>query len=711
MTEPISLRELDAISVDRLQGVGEQRRASLEQVEVQSVFDLLTHYPRRYIDRSHEAKLVDVDPGQQVMIVGDIEKVTSRRTRNRKSIVEASLSDETGSLKLVFFNQAWRSKQLDQGLTVALFGKVELYRNQLQMTNPLVDLVGDRTGRIVAIYPQSEKAGLTTWDIGRWCTEALRRCQSRRIVDPLPEQYVRELGLLDRMSAFEAIHQPNSTSDVLRARDRLVLDELLRVQLVLRMRKVRRLHQASGVKHKVESALLTKFLDGLPFALTAAQERTMSEISTDLSSEQPMHRLLQGDVGAGKTLVAMHALLIAVAEGHQGALMAPTEVLAEQHYINLVELARSLEVEDQSTLAGVRPLSIKLLTNGVTASDRQRVVQGMEDGSVDLVIGTHALIQEGISFSSLSVVVVDEQHRFGVEQRSVLREQGRDDGKWPHLLVMTATPIPRTAAMTVYGDLDVSTLNELPPGRSPISTSWVSEDVQAVWGHVHSEVAKGRQAYVVCPLIEESDKLDASSAENTYLELVSGVLSDLRVGLLHGRLNAAEKQETMEAFRDGQLDVLVATTVIEVGVDVPNATTMVILSADRFGIAQLHQLRGRVGRGTHQSTCFLIAADQISEDAKARLSALEESNDGFALAERDLELRGEGTIFEQRQSGRNDLKLASLARDRIWVERARDLAEELVDDQGSLEGHHLYEDEVLWFVERRDDDAENLLRG
>tara|TARA_B100000902_G_scaffold324564_1_gene318791 strand:+ start:720 stop:2855 length:2136 start_codon:yes stop_codon:yes gene_type:complete len=711
MTEPISLRELDAISVDRLQGVGEQRRASLEQVEVQSVFDLLTHYPRRYIDRSHEAKLVDVDPGQQVMIVGDIEKVTSRRTRNRKSIVEASLSDETGSLKLVFFNQAWRSKQLDQGLTVALFGKVELYRNQLQMTNPLVDLVGDRTGRIVAIYPQSEKAGLTTWDIGRWCTEALRRCQSRRIVDPLPEQYVRELGLLDRMSAFEAIHQPNSTSDVLRARDRLVLDELLRVQLVLRMRKVRRLHQASGVKHKVESALLTKFLDGLPFALTAAQERTMSEISTDLSSEQPMHRLLQGDVGAGKTLVAMHALLIAVAEGHQGALMAPTEVLAEQHYINLVELARSLEVEDQSTLAGVRPLSIKLLTNGVTGSDRQRVVQGMEDGSVDLVIGTHALIQEGISFSSLSVVVVDEQHRFGVEQRSVLREQGRDDGKWPHLLVMTATPIPRTAAMTVYGDLDVSTLNELPPGRSPISTSWVSEDVQAVWGHVHSEVAKGRQAYVVCPLIEESDKLDASSAENTYLELVSGVLSDLRVGLLHGRLNAAEKQETMEAFRDGQLDVLVATTVIEVGVDVPNATTMVILSADRFGIAQLHQLRGRVGRGTHQSTCFLIAADQISEDAKARLSALEESNDGFALAERDLELRGEGTIFEQRQSGRNDLKLASLARDRIWVERARDLAEELVDDQGSLEGHHLYEDEVLWFVERRDDDAENLLRG
>ena len=711
MTESISLRDLDGISVDRLQGVGEQRRASLAQVEIHSVFDLLTHYPRRYIDRSHEAKLVDVDPGQQVMIVGDIEKVSSRRTRNRKSIVEASLSDETGSLKLVFFNQSWRSKQLDQGLTVALFGKVELYRDQLQMTNPLVDLVGDRTGRIVSIYPQSGKAGLTTWDIGRWSTEALRRCQSRRIIDPLPEKYLEELGLLGRMDAFEAIHQPNSMSDVLEARDRLVLDELLRVQLVLRMRKMRRLNQASGVKHQVDSALLTKFVEGLPFALTGAQQKTMSEISVDLKSEQPMHRLLQGDVGSGKTLVAMYALLIAVTEGHQGALMAPTEVLAEQHYLNLAELAKGLEVEDQSTLTGARPISVKLLTNRVTGSDRRRVVQGMEEGSVDLVIGTHALIQEGIRFSSLSVVVVDEQHRFGVEQRSVLRERGRDDGKWPHLLVMTATPIPRTAAMTVYGDLDVSTLNELPPGRTPISTKWISEDAESVWGHVHSEVAEGRQAYVVCPLIEESDNLHASSAETTYLELVSGVLSDLRVGLLHGRLNGAEKQETMEAFRDGRLDVLVATTVIEVGVDVPNATTMVILSADRFGIAQLHQLRGRVGRGTHKSSCFLITVDQISEDAKERLAALEDSNDGFALAERDLELRGEGTIFEQRQSGTNDLKLASLARDRVWVERARDLAEELVDDRGSLEGHRLYEDEVIWFVERRDDDAENLLRS
>ncbi len=711
MTEPLSLRELDAISVDRLQGVGEERRTSLGEVEIESVFDLLTHYPRRYVDRSREAKLGEVTPGQEVMVVADVESVKSRRTRNRRSIVEVSLSDDTGSLKLVFFNQAWRSKQLKQGLTVALFGKVDLYRGQLQMTNPLVDLVGDRTGRIIAIYPQSEKAGLTTWDIGRWSTEALRRCERRGIVEPLPVQVLHDLQLLGRTAAFKAIHQPNSMSEVSEARNRLVLDELLRVQLVLRLRKMRRLESASGIAHRCDSQLLASFYDRLPFELTAAQQRTMAEVEVDLKTEQPMHRLLQGDVGAGKTLVALHALLIAVADGHQGALMAPTEVLADQHYLSLVELAEGLEVSDDSTLMGVRPLSIKVLTNRITGTDRQRVVEGMGNGSVDLVIGTHALIQEGITFSSLSVVVVDEQHRFGVEQRSILRERGRPDGKWPHLLVMTATPIPRTAAMTVYGDLDVSTLDELPPGRTPITTFWVGDSDDTVWQHVRSEIALGRQAYVVCPLIEESDKLDADSAETTKDRLSKGELSGVKVGLLHGRLSGTDKQKTMDAFREGRLDVLVATTVIEVGVDVPNATTMIILSADRFGMAQLHQLRGRVGRGVHQSTCFLVTADEISDDAEARIRALEESTDGFALAERDLELRGEGTIFDQRQSGSNDLKLASLARDRVWVERARDLAATLVNENGSLEQHETLEDEVRWFVERRDDDAENLLRG
>ena len=711
MTEPLSLPELDAISVDRLQGIGPERRASLHEVQIESVLDLLTHYPRRYVDRSRAAKVSEVTPGQEVMVVGDIESVKSRRTRNRRSIVEVSLTDDTGSLRLVFFNQAWRSKQLKQDLTVALFGKVELYKGQPQMTNPIVDLVGDRTGRIIAIYPQSEKAGLTTWDLGRWSNEALRRCEHRGIGDPLPGEMLEDFQMVDRMAAFRAIHQPDSMSEVSEARNRLVLDELLRVQLVLRMRKIRRLESASGIPHRADGTLITSLLERLPFELTTAQRRTMTEIDVDLKTEQPMHRLLQGDVGAGKTLVALHALLTAVADGHQGALMAPTEVLAEQHYLSLIELVEQLEVPDDSTLTGRRPLSVKVLTNRITGTERQRVIAGMEDGSVDLVIGTHALIQEGVAFSSLSVVVVDEQHRFGVEQRSVLRERGRSDGKWPHLLVMTATPIPRTAAMTVYGDLDVSTLDELPPGRTPINTLWVRDDTEVVWQHVRSEIAQGRQAYVVCPLIEESDKLDANSAETTKNRLAREELAGIEVGILHGRLSAADKKETMTSFRNGQLDVLVATTVIEVGVDVPNATTMVVLSADRFGMAQLHQLRGRVGRGAHESTCFLVAMEEISEDAEARLRALEESTDGFALAERDLELRGEGTIFDQRQSGRNDLKLASLARDRVWVERARDLAALLVNESGSLEQYQALEDEVRWFVERRDDDAENLSRG
>ena len=385
--------------------------------------------------------------------------------------------------------------------------------------------------------------------------------------------------------------------------------------------------------------------------------------------------------------------------------MAPTEVLAEQHYLNLLRLAQNLEVPDPSTLDGKRPVSVKLLTNAVSGEDRRRLLRGMADGSVDLVVGTQALIQDGVDFGSLSVVVVDEQHRFGVEQRSALREQGRTDGRWPHLLVMTATP------MTVYGDLDVSVLDELPPGRSPIATSWISQSLEEVWLHLNSEVANGRQAYVVCPLIEDSEKLVASSAEKTQLELKNGPLSGVNVGLLHGRLSSDEKQSIMDDFRNGAIDVLVATTVIEVGVDVPNATTMVILSADRFGIAQLHQLRGRVGRGINESKCFLVTEGEISDDAKARLAALEESTDGFVLAERDLELRGEGTIFEQKQSGRNDLKLASLARDRIWVERAREIAAQLVDEKGRLGRYPLLDGEVQWFIDRRDDEAENLLRS
>jgi ATP-dependent DNA helicase RecG len=452
------------------------------------------------------------------------------------------------------------------------------------------------------------------------------------------------------------------------------------------------------------------FLSSLPYELTGAQQRVIAEILSDLAAPVPMHRLLQGDVGAGKTVVAVAALLVAVQGGHQGVLMAPTEVLAEQHAGSVRALLEGLVVAEPGSLLGQRPLSVALLTNRTRAAERRRVLAGLADGTIDLAIGTHALIQDGIAFHSLGVAVVDEQHRFGVEQRAALRV-ANSDGRVPDLLVMTATPIPRTAAMTVYGDLDVSVLDELPPGRTPIRTWWARDasDEQRAWQLVREQVAEGHRAYVVCPLIEESDKLEAASAEETFERLAAEDLSGLRLGLLHGRVPSEEKQSVMESFRSGAIDVLVATTVIEVGVDVPEATVMVVLDADRFGIAQLHQLRGRVGRGSAASECVLVAIGEMTPDGEARLEAMVRTTDGFDLAEVDLDLRGEGTVLGQRQKGRNDLQLASLRRDREWVERAREVAIELVGDGTGMADHPLLADEVRMLLD--DEEREFLFKS
>jgi len=424
-----------------------------------------------------------------------------------------------------------------------------------------------------------------------------------------------------------------------------------------------------------------------------------------------MHRLLQGDVGAGKTVVAVSALLCAVQGGHQGALMAPTEVLAEQHATGIRALLADLKVPDPGNLFGDRPLNVALLTNRITGQERRDVVAGLADGSIDIAIGTHALIQEGIEFHSLGCVVVDEQHRFGVEQRAALRQKGgtkgagsADDRVVPDVLVMTATPIPRTAAMTVYGDLDVSVLDELPPGRTPIVTHWANGPLMelAAWGDVKQHVANGQQAYVVCPLIEESEKLEVASAEETYERLVHQDLKGLRIGLLHGRMSSADKERVMNDFRSRELDVLVATTVIEVGVDVPNATVMVIVDADRFGIAQLHQLRGRVGRGAVASICWLVTNEV--EGPSPRVEALVKSTDGFELAEIDLDLRGEGTLMNTMQKGRSDLKLASLRRDRELVQLARRAAFDIVDPDPHLDDHPLLLDEVRLLLSAEDEE-------
>lgn len=702
----ITLRELAAIPVDKLKGVGDKKQASLHEVGVDTVLDLLTTYPRRWVDRTNEARVSDLVPGTEALVLVTVRTVTKRTMRNRRTMIEAKVGDGSGSLHIVFFNQPWRERQLREGLQMMLFGKADVYRGGLQMTNPIVDLIGDRTGKIVPIYPQSEKAQLSTWEIAGWVENALERCTARGFADPLPDVIRRDLGLIDRHTAMHQIHLPESMGEKEQARRRLAFDELLRVQTVLVMRKRAFEREQRGIRHDMGGELVRRFHTALPYELTGAQQRAIAEIDIDLAGPHPMHRLLQGDVGAGKTVVAVSALLCAVQGGHQGALMAPTEVLAEQHATGIRALLADLKVPDPGSLFGERPLSVALLTNRITGQDRRDVIAGFADGTIDIAIGTHALIQDAIEFDSLGCVVVDEQHRFGVEQRAALRMKGSgtgDDRVVPDVLVMTATPIPRTAAMTVYGDLDVSVLDELPPGRTPIVTHWANGPLMelAAWGDVRQHVANGQQAYVVCPLIEESEKLEVASAEETYERLVHQDLKGMRIGLLHGRMSSADKERVMNAFRERELDVLVATTVIEVGVDVPNATVMVIIDADRFGIAQLHQLRGRVGRGSTASICWLVTAEL--EGTSPRVEALVGSTDGFELAEIDLDLRGEGTLMNTAQKGRSDLKLASLRRDRVLVQLARQAAFDIVDPDPLLVDHDLLLDEVRLLMSAEDE--------
>jgi ATP-dependent DNA helicase RecG len=698
-----SLRELAAIPVSKVHRIGERRAEALATLGIESVLDLLIHYPRRYVDRTRQAALSELAVGEEAVVLATVRSSHTRRTRQGRALVELDVDDGTGRLRVSFFNQAWRAKQLPTGTEALFFGKLDVYRGRRQMTNPVVDLVGTRTGRIVPVYPTSERSGIDAWEFGEWVAEALRR--AGELADPLPQDVRRRLGMLDRTSALRAIHGPRTFDERDRGRHRLAFDELLRLQLQVVRRRLELERNARGIRHAVdppaERALVQPFLDQLPFVPTSAQRRAMAAIASDLAGPLPMHRLLQGDVGSGKTVVALAALLTAVQGGHQGALMAPTEVLAEQHHLAVRQLLGGLSVPDPGRLGGSRPLGVALLTNRTPAAERTRMRQQLADGGLDLVVGTHALLTEDVRFASLGMVVIDEQHRFGVEQRAALAAKGRaGSGSDPDLLVMTATPIPRTAAMVVFGDLDVTEIDELPAGRVPVTTTWVKTPAsqEEAWRRVRSEVAAGRRAYVVCPLVEGSERVQAASATAERERLAAAVLHDLEVGLLHGQLKAAEREQVMARFRKGELDVLVATTVIEVGVDVPEATVMVVEDADRFGIAQLHQLRGRVGRAELPSWCYLLS-DADSPEAERRLHALERSTDGFELAEVDLELRGEGTILGTRQKGRSDLRLASLRRgDRPLVEQARTVAEELLGDDPALV--HLPElaDEVELFV-------------
>jgi ATP-dependent DNA helicase RecG len=691
----LTLRELAEHPVSELRAVGPKLEERLAEMDIRTALDLLQHYPRRYHDRTKQSEIAELAVGEEATVFAEVKKIRGGRTRQGRAIVEGEVFDGSSYLRVVFFNQGWREKQLPVGTEAAFFGRVEYRRSRRQMTNPVVDVldrVGENTGAIVPVYPQSGKAEVFTWQLRKLLGACLEKTKRRGFADPLDAAVLKEHQLADRTDAYWGIHRPEAHADHRRAAQRLKFDEFLRMQVGLVARKRALEQEQTGIEHVIDGPLVHAFHAGLPFALTGDQRRALDEIFRDLAAPAPMHRLLQGDVGSGKTVVALSALLAAVQGGYQGAFMAPTEVLAEQHYLTSRRLLEGLTVPTEATLVGDRPVRAELLTNRTGAADRRRLVEGLRAGEVDIVIGTHALIYGEVEFPRLGVAVIDEQHRFGVEQRAVLRGMGEE----PDVLVMTATPIPRTAAMLVYGDLDKSELREMPPGRTPVTTHVVGPsplERAAAYDRLRSEVDAGRQAYVVCPLVEESPRVEVKAATEEFERLGREELAGLRLGLLHGQMPSRDKEAVMDAFRAGALDVLVATTVIEVGVDVSNATVMIVEDAERFGLSQVHQLRGRIGRGRDSSWCFLFA-DPTTPEAEGRMEALAASTDGFLLAERDLEIRGAGEVFGERQAGFSDLKLGRIPRDEAIVLGARAVAERILDEDPSLSQHGQLREEV-----------------
>lgn len=641
--------------------------------------------PWRYEDRSQARLIENLIPGQEVVVVAEIQTVTLTVTaRQRKKLVEVTVADRTGSLRLVWFNQPYLAETFQAGQWVMLYGLVKPKEGrwtQLQMENPLFEKLESgpqapghpdltHMGRIVPIYHGREtKTRAMPSDRIRAITKALIDQYADGAVDALPPAIRRGRRLLPFGEAIRAVHFPApgvNLDDVNCGRTpghrRFIFEDFLLLELALGRKRNAVTRERRTVTYTLEQPLSQRLLAALPFRLTPAQARVLRDIQQDLASPHPMNRLLQGDVGCGKTVVAVAAMLVAVGSGLQAALMAPTEILAEQHALNLRRLLEPLGV------------SCVLLAGGRAGKKRAEALAAIADGSAQIVIGTHALIQQGVAFHQLGLAVIDEQHKFGVMQRATLKEKGYS----PDVLVMTATPIPRTLALTVYGDLDLSVIDAMPPGRTPIRTLLFTESRRAhACRLIEDELAQGRQAYVVFPLVEESEKVDLQAAITGAERLQRGVFSRWTVGLIHGRMTSEAKDRVMTDFKAGRIQVLVATTVIEVGIDVANATVMLIEHADRFGLAQLHQLRGRVGRGAHQSSCLLMGPGRLSEDARRRLEALVKSHDGCVIAEEDMRIRGPGAFFGTRQWGPTDLRVAHLVRDAKILEEARDDAARL----------------------------------
>jgi ATP-dependent DNA helicase RecG len=639
------------LSIDALPGVGPTVKKRLTKLGLRTVGDALSYRPHRYEPAAPERRITELFGEDEAVIAGEVRSTRLQRARRLK-LVKARVADETGEITAVWFNQAWLADRLVPGMQVRLRGSL---RGQ-EFAVRSYDLNGvSSTADFAPVYPATEE--VTVKKLREVAGGALE--YARDVFDPLPARLKAAVGLPGRGDALAALHRPREEADGERARRRLAFDELLVLQLGLaRRRQGREEERATALDPPGE--LVGRYRSVLPFELTPDQERAIAEIDADLGQERPMERLLQGDVGSGKTVVALYALLRAAEAGRRGALMAPTETLAEQHFLT------------------IEPLCLEL---GVPCALLTRSVKH-DIAEAQVVVGTHALIQEGVELSNLAVAVVDEQHRFGVEQRAAIRA-----GRRPHTLHMTATPIPRTLALTVYGDLSVTEIAKPPANRKPIVTGWIPEErASEAYRRLTRLLKEGRQAYVVCPLIEESETSRARAAEAEAERLKANELREFRVGCLHGKLRPDDRRDLMAQFKARELDVLVATTVIEVGVDVPNATVMIVQEADRFGLAQLHQLRGRVGRGAEQSYCLLVSRrkEELTESAQARLEALVATTDGFELAEVDLELRGEGQLLGTRQSGLTDFRFAKLRADRDLLEQARQVAEQLVDHDGPL---------------------------
>ena len=689
--------------ITALSGIGPTMALRFAKLGVKTVRDMVYFFPRRHLDYGKKNLVSELEVGSEQTLIATVWKARQVILGGRPG-TEAIVGDETGNVRVVWFNQPYLAKSLRTNTQIVLSGKVGLFKGHKVFESPewesmeeSEDLV--HTGRLVPVYPLTE--GLSPRVVRRLVKETLARW-SPKLVDFLPKEVRERCALMELPQAIQQAHYPDSEQDKDEARRRLAFDELFVIQLGVFARKQEWQESQAVASLRIDDGLLQRFKSSLPFTLTSAQQRVLEEILSDLKKPRPMCRLLQGDVGSGKTVIATIALLMAAVNGYQGALMAPTEVLAEQHFHSIAGLLSMVGQPEEEHGPLIRfpslpphPFSMALLIGSLSQGEKREMQQLIRQGEVHLIIGTHALIQKGVEFKQLGLAVVDEQHRFGVLQRSALRQKGAN----PHVLVMTATPIPRTLALTLYGDLDLSVIDQLPPGRVAIETKWLEpRQREAAYAFVHQKVAQGRQAFVVCPLIEESENIEAKAAVAEYRRLSEQVFPDLRLGLLHGRMSSAEKEGVMRCFRGGELDILVSTPVVEVGIDVPNAAVMLIEGADRFGLSQLHQFRGRVGRGEHKSYCLLLSGT-TSLEGKERLRIIEQTRDGFLLAEEDLRLRGPGEFFGTQQSGFPDLRMARLS-DVAILESAHEEAIRLLQYDRSLKQpeHRLLAGEVarLW---------------